>query len=317
MITGTLDSGQGHASAFAQILSGELGLPIDRINLLQGDSDQLVAGSGTGGSKSLVASGRAIIEAAAKVVEAGRKISAHELEVSEADLDFTAGRFVVAGTDHGIGLLELAEKIRGGLKLPPGLPVTLDVTHVHSGVPSAFPNGCHIAEVEIDPQTGVTSVVRYAMVSDFGTVINPMIVDGQSHGGVAQGIGQALMERTVFSEEGQLLTGSFIDYALPRAEDLPQFVSGYHPTRALTNPLGAKGCGEAGCAGSLTSVMNAVADALRPLGVHRIDMPATPERIWQAIAEAGTAGARRQVERNNGSVSSAVLRPSEGKRRIA
>ncbi|WP_448150227.1 xanthine dehydrogenase family protein molybdopterin-binding subunit [Labrys miyagiensis] len=286
MITGTLDSGQGHASAFAQVLVAELGVPFDRVRLIQGDSDELTAGSGTGGSKSLVASGRAIIEAAAKVVEAGRKIAAHELEAADQDVEFAAGRFTVVGTDRGIGLMELAARLHEGLELPPGLPTTLDVRHVHDGVPSAFPNGCHVAEVEIDPETGVCQVVRYTAVGDFGTVINPMLVEGQSHGGVAQGIGQALMERTVFDTQGQLLTGSFTDYALPRADDMPPIAVGNHPTRALTNPLGAKGCGEAGCAGSLTSVMNAVTDALRPFGINHIDMPATPERIWSAIRDA-------------------------------
>ena len=290
MITGTLDTGQGHASAFAQVLVSELGIPFDRVRLVQGDSDQLVAGSGTGGSKSLVASGRAIIEAAGKVIEAGRKAAAHELEASESDIEFAAGRFSVAGTDHGIGLMELAERLRSGGQRPDDVPASLDVTHVHSGVPSAFPNGCHVAEVEIDPETGSTHVVRYTMVSDFGTIINPMLVEGQSHGGVVQGIGQALMERTVFNDEGQLLTGSFTDYALPRAGDMPMFAFGNHPTPALTNPLGAKGCGEAGCAGSLTSVMNAVVDALRPYGVRHIDMPATPERIWNAIQDSASTG---------------------------
>ncbi|MDQ0393624.1 xanthine dehydrogenase family protein molybdopterin-binding subunit [Labrys monachus] len=286
MITGTLDTGQGHASAFAQVLVSELGIPFDKVKLIQGDSDELVAGSGTGGSKSLVASGRAMIEASAKVIEAGRKIAAHELEAAEQDVEFAAGRFVVVGTDREIGLMDLAARLHAGLDLPPGLPATLNVTHVHDGVPSAFPNGCHVAEVEIDPETGACHVVRYTAVSDFGTIVNPMLVEGQSHGGVAQGIGQALMERTVFNEQGQLLTGSFTDYALPRAGDVPPIAMGNHPTRALTNPLGAKGCGEAGCAGSLTSVMNAVTDALRPFGIRHIDMPATPERIWNAIQEA-------------------------------
>lgn len=298
MITGTLDTGQGHASAFAQVLVTELGISFDKVNLIQGDSDVLVAGSGTGGSKSLVASGRAVKEAAAKVIEIGRKIAAHDLEASDKDIEYAAGRFIVAGTDRSIGLLELAEKLRAGMHLPEGIPTSLDVTHVHEGVPSAFPNGCHVAEVEIDPETGSCKVVRYAMVGDFGTVINPMLVEGQSHGGVVQGIGQALMEHAVYDREGQLLSGSFMDYALPRAGDVPFFVNESHPTPALTNPLGAKGCGEAGCAGSLTSVMNAIVDALRPLGVNHIDMPATPQRIWSAIHErAPSPGAVASLDR--------------------
>ena len=210
----------------------------------------------------------------------------YELEVAPADLKFVSGRFAVPGTDMGIDLMELATRLNGGLKLPADLPQTLNVNHTHDGVPSAFPNGCHVAEVEIDPETGVTSVVKYTAISDFGNIINPMIVAGQSHGGIAQGIGQALMEKVVYDGEGQLLTGSFMDYGLPRADDMPDMQLGDHPTPALTNPLGAKGCGEAGCAGSLTSVMNAVADALRPLGIRTIDMPATPQKVWQMIQDA-------------------------------
>ena len=160
------------------------------------------------------------------------------------------------------------------------MPDTLDVDHVHEAAPSAYPNGAHVAEVEVDPETGVVEVVKYTMVNDFGTVINPLLVEGQCHGGVVQGIAQALFERTVYSEDGQLMTGSFMDYALPRASDVPSFEIGYHSVPATTNPLGAKGCGEAGCAGSLPSVMNALSDAL---GGRHIDMPATPERVWAAL----------------------------------
>jgi carbon-monoxide dehydrogenase large subunit len=182
--------------------------------------------------------------------------------------------------------MELAGKLRAGLKLPDDCPKTLDVRHVHESAPSAYPNGCHICEVEVDPDTGVAEVVRYNTVNDFGTLINPLLVEGQLHGGVVQGIGQALMERTVFDEDGQLLTGSYMDYALPRASDVPNFSFISHPVPAKTNLLGAKGCGEAGCAGSLPSVMNAVLDALSAYGIKDIDMPATPLRIWQAIQEA-------------------------------
>ena len=175
--------------------------------------------------------------------------------------------------------MELAEQLRTGMKLPEGVPDTLDVSHVHEAAPSAFPNGAHVAEVEIDPDTGIVEVVKYTMVSDFGTVINPLLVEGQSHGGVVQGIGQAMFEHVVYSEDGQPLTGSFTDYALPRAADTPFFAMGYHSVPAKTNVLGAKGCGEAGCAGSLPSVMNAIVDAL---GGKHINMPATPERVWEA-----------------------------------
>lgn len=283
IITGTLDYGQGHASAFAQILTEKLGVPFDRIRLLQGDSDELIAGGGTGGSKSVMASGAAIIEASQKVVELGKQAASAVLEAAVADIEFAQGRFTIAGTDRSIDIMALARKLRSGVNLPADTPKSLDVKHIYDNAPSAFPNGCHVAEVEIDPDTGVTSVVKYVMVNDFGTIINPMLVEGQLHGGVAQGIGQVLLERTVYDEDGQFLTGSYMDYALPRASDLPNYAFYSHPVPATTNPLGAKGCGEAGCAGSLPAVTNAVIDALRPRGVTHIDMPATPEKVWRAL----------------------------------
>ena len=286
IITGTLDYGQGHASPFAQVLSTRLGIPFRQIRLLQGDSDALIAGGGTGGSKSMMTSGTAIVEASEKVIDAGKEIAAHVMEAAVADIEFRAGEFAIAGTDRSIGIMELAEKIRSGLTLPAELPQSLDVQLVADGPPSAFPNGCHIAEVEVDPDTGVVEVVRYAFVNDFGTVINPLLVNGQAHGAIVQGIGQALLEHTVYDEQGQLLTGSYMDYALPRAEDAPLFSHDFHPVPAKTNVLGAKGCGEAGCAGALPSVMNALVDALSEYGIRHIDMPATPERVWRAIQEA-------------------------------
>jgi aerobic carbon-monoxide dehydrogenase large subunit len=286
LISGTLDYGQGHWAPFAQVLAARLGIPFSRIKLLQGDSDELIAGGGTGGSKSMMTSGVAIIEAADKCIEVGRQIAAHVLEAAAADIEFRAGRFVIAGTDRSIGIMELAAKIRTGLELPAGVPRSLDIANVSDGPPSAFPNGCHIAEVEVDPETGIVEVVKYAFVNDFGVVINPLLVTGQAHGGIVQGIGQALLERTVYDAHGQLLTGSYMDYALPRAADAPMFESGFHPVPAKTNPLGAKGCGEAGCAGALPSVMNALVDALSEFGIRHIDMPATPERVWRAIQEA-------------------------------
>ncbi len=291
IITGTLDYGQGHASPLAQILTARLGIPFERIGLLQGDSDQLIAGGGTGGSKSIMASGAAVIEASEILIEQGRKIAAHALEAAAVDIEFEVGaeggRFTIAGTDRGIGIMELAEKLRSGLALPEGLPTSLDVRHVHKAAPSAFPNGCHIAEIEIDPETCVAAVVKYSMVNDFGTVINPLLVAGQAHGGVVQGIGQAFLEATAYDPDGQVLTGSFTDYALPRADNAPAFGVESHAVPARTNLLGAKGCGEAGCAGSLPAVMNGLVDALRPeYGITHIDMPATPERLWEAIATA-------------------------------
>jgi carbon-monoxide dehydrogenase large subunit len=290
IITGTLDYGQGHAAPFAQVLTEKLGVPYDRIRLLQGDSDQLLAGGGTGGSKSIMHSGTAIVEASAKVIDQGKQIASHVLEAAASDIEFAHGRFVIAGTDRAVGIMELAEKLRAGLKLPEGAPATLSVSHVSDG-PSAstYPNGCHICEVELDPDTGVIEVVKYASVNDFGIVVNPPIVEGQLHGGVIQGIGQAIMEMTAYDEDGQLLTGSFMDYAMPRASDAPEVTVVNHPVPATTNVLGVKGCGEAGCAGSLTSVMNAIVDALSEFGIRHIDMPATPYRVWRAIADARAA----------------------------
>jgi carbon-monoxide dehydrogenase large subunit len=287
IITGTLDYGQGHWSAFAQVLHQYLGVPFESVRLLQGDSDELIAGGGTGGSKSLMASGAAIIEASALVVEKGKLAASYILESSVADIEFDAGTFTIAGTDRGIGIMELAAKLRESHSLPSEVPASLDVTHVFDQAPMAYPNGCHVCELEIDPDTGLTKIVNYTSVNDFGVVVNPLLVAGQAHGGIVQGIGQILHEQVSYSEEGQLLSGSFMDYGLPRADDLPSFDVQSHPVPCTTNPLGAKGCGEAGCAGSLPAVMNALVDALRPLGVNHLDMPVTPEKLWRAIHAAG------------------------------
>jgi carbon-monoxide dehydrogenase large subunit len=297
-ITGTLDYGQGHATPFAQILSDRLGVPFERIRLLQGDSDELITGGGTGGSRSAAASSTAMVAAIAKVIEQGKEIASHLMEAAVADLEFVGGRFVILGTDRAIGLLDLAEKLRAGheaggsagIKLPDGAPKSLDVKLASEPVPSAFPNGCHVAEVEIDPDTGAVEVVHYASANDFGTVINPMLVEGQMHGGLVQGIGQALMENTVYDAEGQLITGSYMDYAMPRAADVPGFVIAHHPVPAKTNPLGIKGCGEAGCAGALVAIPNAIIDALSDFGIRHIDMPVTPEKVWRAIRTASGRG---------------------------
>src|ERR1700688_358109 len=277
---------------FAQVLSERLGIPFEKISLVQGDSDRLIAGGGSGGSKSLMHTGTAIVEAAAKIIEKGKVVASHVLEAAISDIAFEHGSFVIVGSDRAVSVMELAQKLRSGINLPGDAPQSLDLDHVSDG-PSAstFPNGCHVAEVEIDPETGVAEVVKYTCVNDFGTVINPMIVAGQLHGGVVQGIGQALMEKTVYDSDGQLLTGSFMDYAMPRAGDVPSFVLADHPVPAKTNPLGVKGCGEAGCAGALTSVMNAVIDALADCGVRHLDMPLTPFRIWQALQAAKTTRA--------------------------
>ena len=288
LTTGTLDFGQGHATPFAQVLSERLGVPFEHIRLQQNDSDLVHAGNGTGGSRSIMASGAAIVEASALVIARGKAAAANHLEAAEADIEFSNGRFTIAGTDRGIGILELARQLRAA-PAKVGAPETLDVDVVSKGVPSTYPNGCHVAEVEIDPETGIVEIVNYSGVNDFGTVINPMIVAGQLHGGVAQGIGQALMEKVDFDGSGQPITGSLMDYALPRAADIPALVLGNHPSPATTNPLGVKGCGEAGCAGSLATIVNAAVDALSDYGIRHLDMPLTAERVWRAIQGASPA----------------------------
>ncbi len=280
IVTGTLDYGQGHWTPFAQVLHAKLGVPFDKIRLMQGDSDRLIAGGGTGGSKSLMASGAAILEAADIVIEKGQRAAGFILEAAAEDIEFAAGRFTIAGTDRGIGIMELAAQLREVGPLPQDVPNTLDSRTVYDQAPMAYPNGCHVCEVEIDPDTGNVKIDRYTSVNDFGVIVNPLLVEGQAHGGIVQGIGQALIERVAYSEDGQLLTGSYMDYGLPRADDLPSFGFASAPSPCKTNPLGAKGCGEAGCAGSLPAVMNAISDAL---GGKHINMPATPEVIWAAL----------------------------------
>jgi carbon-monoxide dehydrogenase large subunit len=276
LTTGTLDYGQGHAAPFAQVLADQLGLPFDKIRLVQGDSDQLIVGGGTGGSRSMIATGAAVVAVSAEVKEKARFLAADKLEAAVEDIEFAAGTLRVAGTDRQISLLELAQT-------PEGRAGGLNAALAIDTPPSTYPNGAHVCEVEIDPETGVTTIQRYLAVDDFGVMVNPNIVAGQVHGGVAQGIGQALMEHAVYDGQGQLLSGSFMDYAMPRADQIPFIDFDEHPSPATSNPLGVKGCGEAGCSGSLPAVMNAIVDALAPLGISHIDMPATPEKVWRAI----------------------------------
>jgi aerobic carbon-monoxide dehydrogenase large subunit len=277
--TGTLDQGQGHWSPFAQVLAERLGVPFERIRLVQGDSDLVSTGGGSGGSRSMMMSGAAIAQASDKVIAKGKELAGEVLEAAVQDIEFRNGRFTVAGTDRSISLMDLSRQ----------KPKALDVAHVTEVIPSSFPNGCHVCEVEVDPDTGAIEIARYSSVNDFGVIVNPMLVEGQVHGGVVQGLGQALMEDARYDDAGQLLTGSFMDYAMPRAGDI-QAPIGFssHPVPATTNPLGVKGCGEAGCAGALTSVMNAILDALKDAGVKHFDMPASPQRVWRAIKNSGS-----------------------------
>ena len=288
LISGTLDYGQGHGTAFGQVVAERLGIPPETIDLVQGDSDQLLAGGGTGGSRSIMASGKALVEASRVVIEQGRALAARHFETAVDDITFSIseageGKFRIQGTDREIRLLDLAAMMADPTTRPEGLEAGLDVSLVAEAPPSAFPNGCHIAEVEIDPETGLVRLERYVAIDDFGTLVNPMLAEGQVHGGVVQGIGQALLERTVYDKSGQLLTGSFMDYALPRADNLPAIEVGFHPVPATSNPLGVKGCGEAGVTGALPAVMNALSDALISIGAEPVDMPATPERVWRSL----------------------------------
>jgi carbon-monoxide dehydrogenase large subunit len=273
------------------VVADRLGLPFEKIDLIQGDSDELIAGGGTGGSRSIMASGKALVEASEEVIERGKALAAHHLEAAAADIAFTkseegAGLFRISGTDREISLVELASTYNDPTRRPEGLEEGLDIALVSEAPAFAYPNGCHVAEVEIDPETGNVTLERYVALDDFGTLVNPMLAEGQVHGGVVQGIGQALLERTVYDESGQLLSGSFMDYALPRADDLPMLDVAFHPVPTPSNPLGVKGCGEAGVTGALPAIMNAVTDALASAGADPVDMPATPERIWRALASA-------------------------------
>ncbi len=285
---GTQASGQGHDTVFAQIVEDRLGIAFDQLRLVQGDTDIIPSGVGTVGSRSLAVCGSAIAVAADKVIHKARTVAAHVLEAAETDIEFADGVFTVAGTDRRITLMDVAAQSRDpavaeAADMEPGLD-----QRVHHKVPeTTFPNGCHVCEVEIDCDTGVVEIAQYTVVDDFGRVINPMIVDGQVHGGIAQGLGQALFERTVYDETtGQLLSASFMDYCMPRADDLPSFAVSRNETPCTTNALGAKGCGETGAIGAPSAAINAIIDAMAQAGVGAFDMPATPERVWRALREA-------------------------------
>jgi len=288
VFTGSHSHGQGHETTFAQIVAARLGISVDAVDVVHGDTGRIPFGMGTYGSRSLSVGGSAIVKALDKIVNKGKKIAAHLLEAAEGDIEFKDGKFTVAGTDRSktFGEVALAAYVPHNYpldKLEPGL----NETAFYDPTNFTYPAGTHICEVEIDPDTGVVTVAKFTACDDFGNVINPMIVEGQVHGGLAQGLGQALLEHGVYDKEsGQLLTGSYMDYAMPRADDLPSFEVGTTVTPCTHNPLGAKGCGEAGAIGSPAAMMNAVMDALAPLGVRHLDMPASPHRVWQAIQSA-------------------------------
>ncbi|HKU84871.1 MAG TPA: xanthine dehydrogenase family protein molybdopterin-binding subunit [Casimicrobiaceae bacterium] len=288
VFTGSHSHGQGHETTFAQVVATRLGVPVENVDVVHGDTGRVVFGMGTYGSRSLAVGGTAIVKALDKIVAKGKKIAAHLLEAAETDIEFKDGKFTVAGTDRSkaFGEIALAAYVPHNYpldKLEPGL----NETAFYDPTNFTFPAGTHICEVEIDPDTGAVDIVNFTASDDFGNIINPMIVEGQVHGGLAQGIGQALLENCVYdADSGQLLTGSYMDYALPRADDLPSFKVSTQVTPCTHNPLGAKGCGEAGAIGAPAALMNAVHDALSAAGVKRIDMPASPHRVWQAIQSA-------------------------------
>jgi carbon-monoxide dehydrogenase large subunit len=286
---GTQSTGQGHETAYVQLTVDRLGIPGEKIRIRQGDTDRIPTGGGTGGARSLYSESQAILLTAATVIEKGRKAASEALEAAVADIVFEDGRFSVTGTDRGIDIISLALGQRA--KAAKGEDVTtLDAAEVAQINAHTFPNGCHIAEVEVDPETGTIEIVRYSVTDDVGKAVNPMIVRGQVHGGVAQGFGQAILEHTAYDpESGQLLSGSFMDYAVPRADDLPDIEVEFVEVPCGTNPLGVKGAGEAGAVGSPPAVMNALVDALTPAGVTHIDMPATPEKVWKALELAKAA----------------------------
>ncbi len=285
VFAGSTSMGQGNETAFAQIVSERLGVPPARIRVLWGDSDALGAGRGNGGSGALSVGGSAVLRASDKIIERGRRLAAAQLEAAVEDVVFRDGKFSVAGTDKGVAFAAVARAAYQP-KPPGGGEPGFSETAAFTPPAVTFPNGCHVCEVEIDEATGAVSLERYSVVDDVGRIVNPMLVKGQIHGGIAQGVGQALFEALVYDRGGQLLTGSFMDYAMPRADDLPSFDVDSFEVPTQVNPLGAKGVGEAGTVGALAALLNAVNDALAPLGVRHLDMPVTPERVWRAMSEA-------------------------------
>jgi aerobic carbon-monoxide dehydrogenase large subunit len=289
ILIGTQSTGQGHITAYAQVAAEQFDLPIERVRVIQGDTDLIRSGGGTGGSRSIPVGGVSVSNASRQLADKLKELAADALEAGVADLELAEGSVRISGTDRAIAFADLARREKAG-------PERLTTTHKWAPPEATYPNGTHVCEVEIDPDTGETQVVAYVVVDDFGVTLNPLLLEGQVHGGVVQGIGQALHEHTVFDADGQLLTASFMDYRLPRAADIPFFHFETRNVPCTTNPLGLKGAGEAGSIGSCPAVMNAVVDALdRAYGIRHIDMPATPDRVFLAIQEA--IAARAPLER--------------------
>jgi aerobic carbon-monoxide dehydrogenase large subunit len=278
--------GQGHETIFKQIMCDRLGLDPQEVHYIQGDTDQVFVGEGTGGSRSATIGGSAVDIAAERVTSKARHIAAHLLKLDPDEVKFADGVFSSPKTNRTLTIKDLAREAMEPTNLPAGIDVGLIATATYTAPVQNFPNGCHICELEVDEETGAVEIVRYSVVDDVGTVINPLLLKGQIVGGVAQGVGQILMEDIRFSEEGQNLTASFMDYAMPRATDISAVDIKSNPVPTRTNPLGVKGAGEAGCVGAMPAVANALVDALSHLGVRHIEMPATPERLWRAMKEA-------------------------------
>ena len=283
LFSGAIGAGQGHATVFRQIVCDRLGLDPSTVHYVQGDSDQVFYGEGTNGSRSLTMVGSALHHAMEKIIAKSRAIAAHLLEAPIDDVKFSAGVFSAANTNRTLTLREIANAAFDPRKLPKNMEAGLSAPAIHTSTVSNFPNGCHVCELEIDRETGAVEIVRYSVVDDVGTVVNPMLLHGQIHGGVSQGIGQILMEDIHFDAGGQLVTASFMDYAIPHAHNLSAMTVDSNPVPTKTNPLGVKGAGEAGCVGAMPAVANALVDALSEFGVRSIEMPATPERIWRAM----------------------------------
>jgi carbon-monoxide dehydrogenase large subunit len=277
--------GQGHLSTLPRLVAGKLGIPVGAVKLIEGDSDEVPDGTPSVASRSLMMAGSASALACDAAIEKGRRLAAHLLEVAASDVEFAAGSFSVAGTDLKLPILELARRAREADNLPDELAGGMDAVAEFVSPQMSFPNGCHVCEVEIDPATGTVAVVGYAAVDDVGTVIHGPIVDGQTHGGVAQGLGQVLGEHVRYGDDGQLINASFMDYVMPRADDLAPLRTAHHSVPCTTNPLGVKGAGESGVAGSLPSAMNAIVDALAAHGIDHLDLPASPQRVWQALQQ--------------------------------
>ena len=281
VLTGSHSHGQGHETTFAQLVSEKLGIPLDQIDIVHGDTDKVQFGMGTYGSRSGAVGMSAIFQACDKVIAKATKVAAHAMEAAEGDIEFKDGSFSVAGTDKAMAFGEVALTAYVAHNIPADIEPGLKEGSFYDPTNFTFPAGCHICEVEVDPDTGVTTIVDWVAVDDFGTVINPMVVEGQVHGGIAQGVGQALVEGAVYdTETGQLMTGSYMDYCMPRADNLPELRLGFTETTCPSNPLGMKGCGEAGAIASPAALMNAITDAL---GVVDVPMPATSQNVWRAL----------------------------------